>query len=161
MIRITSKSAGVLAVLAWTSATAAVEFERDIQPILERSCHMCHGEAQQMGQPESGEDSYRRSLPYPVLDAFDAPNGDAACVRRARSNTPLQGGAADRERINYAFRRCFTREPEAVERDELLTILDRQRERIASGELDAARPGGQAAQMQRSWRFGPPCPAYF
>src|SRR5581483_870140 len=26
-----------------------------------------------------------RSVPYPMLQAFDAPNGDAACVRRTRS----------------------------------------------------------------------------
>ena len=46
----------------------------------------------------SGSDRYRgalytfryRSLPYPVLQTFDAPNGDFSCVRRARSNTPLQ-----------------------------------------------------------------------
>jgi hypothetical protein len=31
-----------------------------------------------------------RSLPYPALQAFDAPVGDFACVRRARTNTPLQ-----------------------------------------------------------------------
>ncbi|MEM6978668.1 MAG: PSD1 and planctomycete cytochrome C domain-containing protein [Planctomycetota bacterium] len=31
-----------------------------------------------------------RSIPYPPLQIFDAPKGDAACVRRNRSNTPLQ-----------------------------------------------------------------------
>jgi hypothetical protein len=45
-----------------------------------------------------GRDKYRRSLytvryrsiPYPALQVFDAPTGDFACVRRVRSNTPLQ-----------------------------------------------------------------------
>jgi len=124
---------------------------------------------------ESGEEGYRRSLytfryrslPYPVLDAFDAPNGDATCVRRARSNTPLQalatlnepvymeaaralarltlaeGGAGDEDRLSYAFRRCLTRMPEPAERDELLSMLHRQRERIASKELDAQRIAGK------------------
>ena len=32
----------------------------------------------------------RRSLPYPALQNFDTPNGDFSCVRRQRSNTPLQ-----------------------------------------------------------------------
>src|SRR5207237_5986761 len=43
----------------------------------------------------AGADRYRRalytfrfrSIPYPALQAFDAPNGDFACVRRSRSNT--------------------------------------------------------------------------
>ena len=47
---------------------------------------------------ESDDQRYRRALytfrfrsvPYPALDAFDTPNGDASCVRRVRSNTPLQ-----------------------------------------------------------------------
>ena len=46
----------------------------------------------------TGPDRYRRALytfryrsvPYPMLQTFDAPNGDFSCVRRARSNTPLQ-----------------------------------------------------------------------
>src|SRR4029079_16165531 len=53
----------------------------------------------QKNWPESkGADRYRRamytfrfrSVPYPMLETFDAPNGDSTCVRRARSNTPLQ-----------------------------------------------------------------------
>jgi hypothetical protein len=47
---------------------------------------------------DKDEDRYRRALytfrfrsvPYPMLQTFDAPNGDFSCVRRARSNTPLQ-----------------------------------------------------------------------
>jgi hypothetical protein len=45
-----------------------------------------------------GSDRYRRSLytfrfrsvPYPPLQVFDTPNGDASCIRRSQSNTPLQ-----------------------------------------------------------------------
>ena len=114
---------------------------------------------------ETGSERYRRSVyifkfrsvPYPVLQTFDAPNGDFSCVRRARSNTPLQalvslnetefvecaqalarkmladGGQSDRERINYAFRRTLSRPPSAEERKELLDLLDKERRRIAEG----------------------------
>jgi hypothetical protein len=110
----------------------------------------------------TGPDRYRRglytfryrSLPYPALQVFDAPNGDFACVRRARSNTPLQaltalnepifmecaqalgrrtlseGGKDDPERLTYAFRRCVARKPTAAESSELLALLARQKERF-------------------------------
>ncbi len=56
---------------------------------------------------ETGPDRYRRafytfrrrSTPYPVLAAFDAPNGDFSCVRRLRSNTPLQALTALNETV--------------------------------------------------------------
>ncbi|MBL9174034.1 MAG: PSD1 domain-containing protein [Verrucomicrobiales bacterium] len=98
-----------------------------------------------------------RSVPYPFLAAFDAPNGDFSCVRRTRSNTPLQalmtlnetlsmecaqglaaktlaeGGTTDDARIQYAFRRVLSRPPTADEQSELKGLLDRQRQRIADG----------------------------
>jgi mono/diheme cytochrome c family protein len=114
---------------------------------------------------EKGADRYRRSLyvfkfrsiPYPVLMNFDAPNGDFSCVRRPRSNTPLQaltslnetlfmeaaqglasrtlteGGKTDDERITYAFRRVLSRPPTKDERAELKGLLDRQKQRISEG----------------------------
>jgi hypothetical protein len=117
---------------------------------------------------EKGENRYRRALytfryrsvPYPALQTFDTPNGDMACVRRSRSNTPLQalttlneplfleaaralavktlqeGGRTDAERLDYAFRRCLSRKPEAMEAAELLGLLKRQMERFTSGRLD-------------------------
>jgi hypothetical protein len=115
----------------------------------------------------TGPDRYRRalytfrfrSLPYPALQAFDAPNGDFACVRRSRSNTPLQaltalnepvfvecaqalglkalteGGDTDADRLTFAFRRCVTRKPTVEETAELLALLKKQKERF--GKPDA------------------------
>ncbi len=114
---------------------------------------------------ESGTNRYRRALytfryrsvPYPFLTTFDAPNGDFSCVRRTRSNTPLQalmalnetvsmecaqglaalvlkeGGTTDDQRITYAFRRVLSRPPTPAERAEIKGLLARQQKRIAEG----------------------------
>ena len=117
---------------------------------------------------EKGENRYRRALytfrfrsvPYPVLQAFDTPNGDVSCVRRAKSNTPLQalttlneigfleaaralafktlqeGGTTDTARLTFAFRRVLARKPSAQESEVLLRLLHQQHERFTSGALN-------------------------
>ena len=82
-----------------------------------------------------------------------------ACVRRGRSNTPLQaltllneplsleaarslaaraflGGKTDEARIAYAFRRCLTRRPKPAEASELLAFLHKETQRFRQGDLD-------------------------
>lgn len=123
---------------------------------------------------EKGDNRYRRALytfrfrsvPYPVLTNFDTPNGDASCVRRMRSNTPLQalttlnetlflesarglalktlqdGGATDAERLTFAFRRCVARRPTEPESTVLLGMLDKELRKFSSAE---AKPWDLAA----------------
>lgn len=116
----------------------------------------------------TGPDRYRRALytfryrsvPFPALQVFDAPNGDQSCVRRVRSNTPLQalttlneplfveaarglarktlaeGGSSDEARLAYAFRRCVSRKPTAEEQRVLLDFLRGQESRFKTGKAD-------------------------
>jgi hypothetical protein len=111
-----------------------------------------------------GDDRYRRGLytyfwrstPYPFLKAFDAPDSNATCTRRDRSNTPLQalmllndevfyeaaqGLAArllakdltdDSARIRRAFRLCLVREPGTKELQTLLDLLHAERANTAT-----------------------------
>ncbi len=127
---------------------------------------------------EVGDENYRRALytfrrrstPYPALQTFDVPNADFSCVKRQRSNSPLQalvslnepifvecaqnlarrivveGGATDDARLAYAFRRVLARMPAPEEKRELLALLQRERQRLADGwlnpaELAAVKPG--------------------
>lgn len=119
-------------------------------------------------KPPTGPERYRRSLylfrkrsmPDPSLTAFDAPNGDFACARRVRSNTPLaaltglnepifveaaqalalrilrEGGKTDADRTTYAYRLCTGHSPKDVERNIVLNLLKSQRQRLADGWLN-------------------------
>lgn len=120
-------------------------------------------------ETSKGEDRYRRglytfwkrSVPYPAMSSFDAPNADVACTRRTRSVSPLQalttlndqvfmetaqafalrvwqeGGADDRAKMIHAFRLCTARAPDDFELRRLLALLDQQRARFA-GQTAAA-----------------------
>ncbi|MCG8651383.1 MAG: PSD1 and planctomycete cytochrome C domain-containing protein [Pirellulales bacterium] len=120
-------------------------------------------------EEEEGENRFRRglytfrfrSVPYPMLETFDAVAGNVSCVRRNRSNTPLQaltslneplflesakalavktlqeGGSSDQSRLRYAMRRCVARTPQPEELATLSELLQRQRERIQAGQIDA------------------------
>jgi hypothetical protein len=118
----------------------------------------------------TGPDRYRRALytfrrrstPYPALQAFDVPPGETACVKRVRSNTPLQaltalneavyvecgralaarmlreGGRTDDDRLKYGFRLCTARLPTEAEVTELKRLLGSQQQRLADGWLNPA-----------------------
>ena len=122
-------------------------------------------------KPADGPDRYRRALytfrfrsvPYPMLQAFDSPNGEMACVRRTRSNTPLQalttlneplfvesaralavrvlkeGGASDQDRVAtcHTFRLCTARRPTPEESDVLIKMLAKEDQRLSDGWINA------------------------
>ena len=112
----------------------------------------------------TGDDLYRRSLytfwkrtvPYPVLNVFDAPDREFCFVRRSRTNTPLQaltmmnepamveagrqlggrmlreGGADDAARLAFGFRAATSRVPRAEELAVLRETLERFRKDFAA-----------------------------
>jgi hypothetical protein len=116
-----------------------------------------------------GEDKYRRalytewrrSIPYPSMVCFDAPDRNVCTVRRPRTNTPLQalatmndpvyveaaqalarrlvkkGGATPEAKATYAFRLCLTRPPRAEEVQRLVSLYQGVKTRFQSNRKAA------------------------
>ncbi len=120
----------------------------------------------------TGPDRYRRGLytwfqrtsPYPMLMTFDSPDGNLSCVRRERSNTPLQAltllndtafvecaralgkrvvtdkpADGTEARLRYAFRLCVAREPSDGELATLVRLFERLRESAGAKPEEAAK----------------------
>jgi hypothetical protein len=107
-----------------------------------------------------------RATPHPALAVFDAADGFSACTRRLRSNTPLQaltllndrqffefagalaeriqreGGADDRSKIEYGFRRCVSRAPTPDETQRLTELLQ---------QVQTGTDQEPAATAQEAW----------
>jgi len=124
-----------------------------------------------------GEDRYRRGLytfyqrtsPHPQLAMFDAPDSNTACVRRERSNTPLQSltiwndsvfvecaqAFAKRtlvdekndttSRLRFAFRTALAREPESGELEDLKRLYEISRSIYARDDAGRSLARGAAA----------------
>jgi hypothetical protein len=132
-----------------------------------------------------GGDRYRRGLytfskrtaPYAMATAFDAPSGEVCVARREVSNSPLQAltllndpvfqevaqvlgrsmaaaSGSVEARVRALFRRCLTRTPEDGELLQLVRFFDAQKPRFERKELDAALiagPGEGDAAERAAW----------
>ena len=133
-------------------------------------------------EPSKGEDRYRRglytfwrrSVPYPSMATFDAPESNVCTVRRIPTNTPLQalvtmndpvyveasqalarrivaeGGATAKERAIYGFRRCLARPPSDAEATRIVSLFEEAKKRYSAdpkrAQSMATEPLGPAPQ---------------
>ena len=128
--------------------------------------------------PQSeGADNFRRglyifrqrTLPYPQLETFDAPDTVQVACKRDRSTTPLQaltllndpvfeeaarglgervqreGGSTVEERLRYGFRLSVAREPSTVELGRLAAYYEQQRQ-IYIDESDESSQAGRPSR---------------
>jgi len=98
---------------------------------------------------------WRRSLPYPSMATFDAPNRNVCTISRGRTNTPLQalvtlndpvyieaaqslarrivaeGGDSIESQAIYGFRLVLARPPHAAERTRIIALYEQVVEQYA------------------------------
>jgi hypothetical protein len=117
---------------------------------------------------------WRRSVPYPSMATFDAPDSFVCTVKRIPTNTPLQalvtmndpvyveccqalarkvvaeGGASAKERATHAFRLALSRPPKDAELASLVALYEKSRARYAADAKKAlamaTEPLGPAPQ---------------
>jgi len=140
-------------------------------------------------ETSAGEDAFRRgvytrwqrTLPYPSMDAFDAPSREVCTVRRIRTNTPLQalvtlndpvyveaarglagrvlreGGPDTSSRLSYAFEICTSRLPTSTESAVLNELHAKAIQRYQSDAAAAAKlsvlgdAAGASPAEQAAW----------
>ncbi len=117
---------------------------------------------------DKGTPLYRRSLyvywkrtsPHPMMTLFDAPDRESSCVRRSRTNTPLQSlgmlnetqrvemgrglasvlldqAGTEQERINFLFQMLACRDASVLEQNSCSKLIEQLRTRYTDEPKDA------------------------